>query len=72
MDKARMDKWLTRESADVDPEQPEADEPESVIGLLHDILDGVTAVRQELEALRQRSESVYLRNDVGHGFGGDF
>lgn len=63
MDKARMDKWLTRESADVDPEQPEADEPESVIGLLRQILDEVTAVRQELEALRQRSEPVYLRND---------
>ena len=37
-----------------------------------EILDEVTAVRQELEALRQRSEPVYLRNDEGRGFGGDF
>jgi len=55
VNKARMDKWLTREDADDDPERTEP-QPESVVGLLHQILDEVTAVRQELEALRQRSE----------------
>jgi len=55
VNKARMDKWLTREDADGDPERPEP-QPESVIDLLHDILDEVTAVRQELEKARQRVE----------------